>query len=85
MIYKVEFSKSATKSLDDLPKAELKKTSKRIDMLSSNPFPPKSEKLEGEIGIYRVRQGDYRILYSVFENKLVILILKIGRRREIYR
>ena len=85
MTYKIEFSRAAEDQFSKLPQKESKKIAKRIDKLASDPFPPKCEKLEGEDGIYRVRQGDYRILYSVFEKKLIVLVLKIGHRREIYR
>ena len=85
MTYKIRFVKSAEEQLLELPKSEAKKISKRIDKLSSDPFPSKCEKLAGEDSIYRVRQGDYRILYSVFEKELIILVVKIGHRREVYR
>ena len=85
VIYKIEFSKPAEKQLSDLPKTELMKIKKRIEKLAADPFPPKCEKMEGKEDIYRVRQGDYRILYSVFDKKLIVLILKIGNRREVYK
>jgi mRNA interferase RelE/StbE len=83
--YKVEFSEEAQDQLSLIPKGEAKKIVKRAEKLADAPFPPKCEKLEGSDGIYRVRQGDYRILYSVIEKKLVVLVLKIGHRREVYR
>ncbi len=69
----------------DIPRDELRKISKRIDKLTVNPFPPGHEKMKGAEDLYRVRQGDYRILYSVLKNKLIVLIIKIGHRREGYR
>jgi mRNA interferase RelE/StbE len=83
--YKIKFAKPAEDQLVSLPKSEISKISKRIDKLADNPFPPKCDKLEGSDDIYRVRQGDYRILYTVFEKNLVVLVLKIGHRREVYR
>jgi mRNA interferase RelE/StbE len=83
--YKIEFTKAAKKQLTALPKADIKKIAKKIDRLAAIPFPSDCKKLEEEDDIYRVRQGDYRILYSVFEKKLIVLILKVGHRREIYR
>lgn len=85
MKYKIEFTRAADKQLEDISKAEVLKLSKRIEKLASNPFPQGYEKLKGFDEIYRVRQGDYRILYSVFEERLIILILKIGHRKEVYR
>ncbi len=85
MTYKIKFTKAAEKQLADLPKAEMKKIAKKIDKLAANPLPHDCKKLEGEDSIYRIRQGDYRILYSIFGKELVVLVLKIGHRREIYR
>lgn len=85
MTYKIEFAKSAEKQLTDLPKIELKKLAKKIDKLASDPLPVGHEKMKGHDNLYRIRQGDYRILYSIFEQKLIILIVKIGHRREVYR
>lgn len=85
MIYSIEFSRSAEKQFADVPRSELKKIAKRIDKLALDPFPPGHEKLKGLDDLYRIRQGDYRILYSIFEAKLIVLIVKIGHRREIYR
>lgn len=85
MTYKIEFSRMAEKQLDSIPRSDLNKMSKKIEKLALEPFPIGCEKLKGSDDIYRIRQGDYRILYSVFEKKLIILILKIGHRREIYR
>jgi len=85
VIYKVEFSKPAEKQLQDIHGPDLKKIAKKIDKLATDPFMDGSEKLKGSEDLFRIRQGDYRIIYSVFEKKLIILILKIGHRREVYR
>ena len=85
MKYKIEFSRAAEKQLADIPHGELKKISRKIDSLSLNPFPSGHEKMKGLSDLYRIRQGDYRILYSIVQDKLVVLIVKIGRRREVYR
>ncbi len=85
MTYKIDFTRAAEKQLADVPRTELKKLAKRIDKLAFDPFPQGHEKLKGEDEIYRVRQGDYRILYSVFKSKLIVLVVKIGHRREVYR
>lgn len=89
MTYKIQFALKAEKDLAALPRIEIKKLAKRIEKLASNPFPNGYKKLKGqknqEDEIYRVRQGDYRILYSVYKEKLIILIVKIGNRREVYR
>ncbi len=85
MTFKIEFSKPAEKQFTNIQKSDLKKISQKIDKLASNPFPTGHEKLKGEDDLYRVRQGDYRIIYSVLEKKLIVLIVKIRHRREAYR
>jgi len=82
--YKVTIKKSATKELEEIPKKDLRKIVKRIQSLAQNPRPQGAHKLSGQ-GRFRVRQGDYRIVYSVNDKDLIIDIVKIGHRREIYR
>jgi mRNA interferase RelE/StbE len=83
--YTIEFSRCAAKELAALPKVEQKKIAKKIDKLANDPFPAGNKKLEGNGEIYRIRQGDYRILYAIQDKKLIVLVLKIGHRREVYR
>lgn len=83
--YKIVFSKPAEKQLYSIPKIDLKKIVNKIEKLKLTPFPQGYEKLSGIENSYRIRQGDYRIIYTIKDHELVILILKIGRRREIYR
>ena len=86
MTLQIEFTKLAEEQLAVIPKVEMRKIAKRIEKLSLDPFPVKCEKLSGVDGdIYRVRQGDYRILYSVFEETFIVLVVKIGHRKEVYR
>lgn len=85
LVYKIAFSHLAEKQLNSIPKADLKKIVNRIEKLKINPFPEGSEKLSEIEGCYRIRQGDYRIIYTVKNGELIILILKIGHRREVYR
>ncbi|TAN71264.1 MAG: type II toxin-antitoxin system RelE/ParE family toxin [Methylobacter sp.] len=83
--YSIEFKKSAKKSLLDLPKPVIQSVSQLIDSLSENPYPDGCKKLFGFENSYRVRKGDYRIVYSVFNDRLIIQILKVGHRKDIYR
>jgi mRNA interferase RelE/StbE len=83
--YKIEISSTAEKSLKKIAKKDLAKIIEAIQILSINPFPEGCRKLAGEEGTYRIRQGDYRIIYEVEGKKLLILILKIGHRKDIYR
>jgi mRNA interferase RelE/StbE len=57
----------------------------RIQALSTDPRPPGCEKLSGHPDRYRVRQGDYRVVYSVDDVERVVLVVKVGHRREVYR
>ena len=82
--YNIEISSSAEKSLKKVPKKDISKIIKTIQHLAITPFPSGSRKLQGEEDVYRVRQGHYRIIYEVLAKKLVILVLKIGHRKDIY-
>jgi mRNA interferase RelE/StbE len=82
--YSLRIKRSAEKELRRIPKANLRRIVERMQRLAVEPRPPGCEKLFEE-NIYRVRQGDYRILYSVDDEKRVIEVIKIGHRREVYR
>jgi addiction module toxin, RelE/StbE family len=83
--YTIELSRAADKAFKKVPQADAKKTRDKIEKLKKEPFPRLSEKLEGSDGLYRIRSGDYRIIYQILEKKLLILVVKIGHRREVYR
>lgn len=82
--YSLLIKRSAEKELRELPKADLRRIMKRIGQLASDPCPKGCEKLFGADS-YRVRQGDYRILYRIDDGQRVIEIYKVGDRREVYR
>jgi len=82
--YKITIKKSAARELEDIPQKDLRKIIKRIRSLARDPRPYGSQKLSGQER-YRVRQGDYRIVYSIEDKDSLIDIVKIGHRREIYR
>lgn len=81
--YKITIKKSAAKELQNIPKKELPRIVKRIQAFTENPRPTGSQKLSAREQ-YRVRQGDYRIVYSINDKELVVNIVKIGHRREVY-
>ena len=83
--YKIEVSRTAEKQLKKLSKPNQIRIVKRIQQLSIDPFPEGSRKLAGFDDIYRVRVGDYRVLYSVDNGKVLIIVLKLGHRKDIYR
>jgi len=82
--YSLTIKKSAAKELQDIPKKDLQKIIKRIKCLCENPRPTGSQKLSAREQ-YRVRQSNYRIVYSVDDKELLVVIVKIGHRQEIYR
>ena len=81
--YKIFFKKSVEKDLDPIPKKDLVKILSRIETLAQNPRPSGCEKLTGQER-YRLRQGRYRIIYSIQDNELTIWIVKIGHRKNVY-
>jgi mRNA interferase RelE/StbE len=82
--YRVFFKESVWKDFSSIPKKDLKKILKRIEMLSENPRPPGYEKLTGK-DRYRSRQGRYRIVYAIQDDELSIWVVKVGHRKDIYR
>jgi mRNA interferase RelE/StbE len=84
MAYAIEFVPSAAKEFAKLPKKERQRVGETIDDLAEQPRPRGAEKLAG-VDAWRVRVGDYRIVYEVRDRTLVVLVLAIGHRREIYK
>jgi mRNA interferase RelE/StbE len=82
--YRLLIKPSAAKELDSLPTKDLKRIAAKLQVLATDPRPLGSEKLSGQEK-YRIRQGDYRVLYSVHDEDLTVLIVKIAHRREVYR
>ena len=82
--YRVLIKPSALKELDSIPKRDLKRIVERMRNLSEIPRPPGCEELSGE-DRYRVRQGPYRIVYSIDDKSHEVLVVKVGHRREVYR
>jgi len=83
--YQIEFLKTARKELSKLPKDIQQRIALKIEALRENPYPPDSKKLKNGDGRLRIRVGDYRIIYSLEDEKLVVLVIKIGHRRNIYQ
>ena len=76
---------SAVKELALLPMKIQKRFASRIDRLSENPFPVNSKLLKGSDDTYRLRVGDYRAIYQVRKKEVLVLVIKIGHRKDIYR
>ena len=82
--FKLLIKPSAAKELEALPRKDRSRIVAKIEGLADNPRPPGSEKLSGEEK-YRVRQGDYRVLYSIQDAGTTVTIVKAGHQREVYR
>jgi mRNA interferase RelE/StbE len=82
--YELRFKRSVARDLRDLPRADVERVLARIDTLRDDPRPAGSEKLSAQER-YRLLQGNCRILYTVADAKLLIEIVKIGHRRDVYR
>jgi len=82
--YKIFFKKSIEKDFESIPKKDLKRILARIKMLAQDPRPSGCEKLTGQER-YRIRQGRYRIVYSIQENELIVWIVKVGHRKDVCR
>jgi mRNA interferase RelE/StbE len=82
--YNLFVKKSAERELRALPKQDLRRVTERLLRLSHNPRPPGCEKLSGH-DQYRIRQGDYRIVYAIDDAARVVTLVKIGHRRDVYR
>ena len=83
--YQIEFKSSASKEIEKLPRPMVARVVDAIGALASNPYPQGVKKLSGFDRTYRIRVGDYRVLYSVYENRLVIEIIRIAHRKDVYR
>jgi mRNA interferase RelE/StbE len=83
--YTVTILPSALAQLGELPRHDQKKIKERIDRLAADPRPPGVKKLKGEPDLFRIRSGNYRIVYSVENVRLVVLVIRIGHRRDVYR
>jgi len=82
--YKIEIKRSAVKELHSIPRKDLHGIILKIKSLSSNPMPPGCIQLTNQED-YRIRAGRYRIIYSIQDDILIITVIKIGHRKEIYR
>jgi mRNA interferase RelE/StbE len=82
--YSILVKDSVRKDLDGIPGKELKRIIERIGGLADNPRPAGCERLTGQER-YRIRQGNYRIVYSIQDTELTVWVIKVGQRREVYR
>lgn len=85
MAYQVRISDKALRESDRIPLADRRRIGGKIAALAENPRPPGVEKMKGNFNnFYRIRSGDYRIIYQVRDFELVVLVVRIGHRKHVY-
>ena len=82
--YKITFRKSVAQDLRRIPNKDLRRILATFDSLSSEPLPSGVERLSGQER-YRVRQGNYRIIYEINDKEVVVVVVKVGHRKDVYR
>lgn len=85
MQYSIEFRPSVLKRLKALPKRDLVRIKKTIEKLGENLPNPNTTKMKGDNSFHKVRSGDYRIIYEIYDDRLIILVVKIGHRKNVYK
>ena len=83
-MYKVELRRRAQRALDRLPGTDFQAVIEAIKELAQSPRPRGVEKVKST-GLWRIRKGDYRIIYAIDDNQQVVTVVRVGHRREIYR
>lgn len=85
MAFRLEYKNSVKKELRTLAKTDRVAIIHKIELLKQEPHPEGSAKLKGSRDLYRIRYGDYRVIYQIQKSVLIIIIIRIGHRREIYK
>ena len=83
-MYQIELRRRAQRALDKLPKTDFQAVVEAMKGLAQTPRPRSVEKVKST-GLWRIRQGDYRIIYAIDDNQQLVTVVRIGHRREIYR
>lgn len=84
MSYEIQLTQLAARRLRKLDPAARRRVQAAIELLGENPRPPAAKQLVGGKGEWRVRTGDYRVIFEIYDGRLLILVLRTGHRREIY-
>ncbi|MEH2213409.1 type II toxin-antitoxin system RelE family toxin [Nostoc sp.] len=85
MSYKVEILRSALKQLKKIPSELQERIQIKIDDLATEPRPNGVKKLKGKENAYRIRIGEYRVIYDIFDDLLVVNVVEVGHRKNIYK
>jgi mRNA interferase RelE/StbE len=85
LTYAIQFERAAIAALEAIPKRDRERIVAKIELLEGDPRPPGSKALAGAPGLHRIRVGHYRAIYRIHDDVLVVIVVKIGHRREVYR
>ena len=85
MKYSIEFRPVVLKSMKRLSKRDLRRIKRKVDDLADNLPDPVATKMKGDNAFHRIRVGDYRIVYEILVDRLVILVVKVGHRKDVYK
>lgn len=85
MTYRISFAKAASRRLRKLDPRVRRRIQAAVELLATEPRPPAAKQLVGGAGEWRVRTGDYRIVYEIHDGELLVLVISVGHRREVYR
>ncbi len=83
--YKIAFAPAALRQLRKLPEQDRKRIVREIGLLETNPRPSGAKKLRGADTLWRIRVGDYRVVYEIEDARLTVLVLRVAHRKDIYR
>jgi mRNA interferase RelE/StbE len=83
--YTVEFARPALREFQNLPRPAQERVAPRIDALAGDPRPRGAKMLKGQPDLYRIRVGDYRVVYAIRDDRLVVLVVRVAHRRDVYR
>lgn len=85
MTYRIEFTSAAERKVQKLDPPTRRRVQAAIELLAANPHPPAAKRIKGQRDRLRVRTGDYRIVYRIEDDRLVVIVITVGHRREVYR
>ena len=85
MAYRVEIDTRASREIRALPRQDQQRVISRIQSLADNPRPPGCVKLSGPSNLWRIRVGMYRIIYQIHNDRLLVTVVRVGHRRDVYR
>jgi mRNA interferase RelE/StbE len=83
--YELEWKRRAAKDLDSIDRTAIPRIISAVERLRTNPFPADCAKIKGASNSFRVRVGDYRVIYDVYAEVLIVQLVKIGHRKQVYR